>query len=302
MSNDVLAIIEMERDPQQVADRAAWIAKRLGYNLELVLSDPTVGFLRDKFMLSAESKQISETVTQAQIEALDRIADSIDSDGLQISKTILRDRPAVDAIIAKALADNPAMVVKGTTHHSAAERATFAYNDWELIRELEYPLWLVKAQEWRQNPVVIAAVDPTHPRDADAGLSQTVVAMGRDIVDKCDGQLLLLHTYERLSEVGSYAKFKFKPVEVPVKELEQQMRKRGAGLLEKLATDHGVSADAVHLLPGRTRDILPAFAREHDADLVIMGGIARGEHKRRSIGSTAERVLDLLPCDVLVVG
>lgn len=301
MGNSVMAIIEMERFPQKVAERAAWVATRLGCSLELVLSDPTVAFLRDRFMMSAESQQISETVHQAQSEALDHIAGSLDAKGLDIRTSILRDRPAADAIIAKALAENPVMVVKGTTYHSAAERATFAYNDWDLIRELEFDLWLVKSEAWNTQPVIIAAVDPTHPKDSDTGLTGKVVTTARHIADKCSGNLLLLHTYERLSEVGTYAIYNFKPVEIPVEELEKRMLERSDQLLHELAADNGLSADAVHLLPGRTRDLLPAFAREQKADLVIMGAVARSGHKRRVLGSTAEQVLDHLPCDVLVV-
>ena len=69
MSKTVLAIIETERFPQEVANRAAWIAQHYGCDLELVLSDPTLGFLRDSFMISADSKQIAETIKQAQAEA-----------------------------------------------------------------------------------------------------------------------------------------------------------------------------------------------------------------------------------------
>ncbi len=301
MGNSVMAIIEMERFPQKVADRAAWIAKKMGCSLELVLSDPTVAFLRDKFMVSAESRQISETVRQAQTEALEHIAGSLDAESLDIQISILRDRPAADAIIAKALEENPVMVVQGTTYHSAAERATIAYNDWDLIRKLDFDLWLVKSEDWKKQPVIVAAVDPTHPADMETGLSGKLITTAKRIADRCGGKLSLLHTYERLSEIGTYAMYNFKPVEIPVKELEQRMHDRSGQLLSELAAANGLSADAVHLLPGRTRDLLPAFARDQGADLVIMGAIGRSGHKRRVIGSTAEQVLDHLPCDVLIV-
>ncbi len=43
------------------------------------------------------------------------------------------------------------------------------------------------------------------------------------------------------------------------------------------------------------------MAAECHADIVVMGAIARSALKRVFIGSTAERVLETLPCDVLVV-
>ena len=46
---------------------------------------------------------------------------------------------------------------------------------------------------------------------------------------------------------------------------------------------------------------LPDMAAECHADVVVMGAIARSALKRVFIGSTAERVLETLPCDVLVI-
>ena len=54
-------------------------------------------------------------------------------------------------------------------------------------------------------------------------------------------------------------------------------------------------------LEANARDLIPWFAREKKADLVVMGAIARWGLRNRVIGSTAEKVLDDLPCDILIV-
>jgi len=46
---------------------------------------------------------------------------------------------------------------------------------------------------------------------------------------------------------------------------------------------------------------ISAVARKVGADLVVMGAVSRSGLKRLFIGNTAERVLNTLPCDVLVV-
>jgi universal stress protein E len=48
-------------------------------------------------------------------------------------------------------------------------------------------------------------------------------------------------------------------------------------------------------------DSLLKAAAEHGADFVVMGAIARRGLKRLFIGSTAERVLDRLPCDLVII-
>ena len=52
MTKTILAIVEFERFPLEVATRAARIAKLYGCDLKLVLSDPTISFLRSSFMRS----------------------------------------------------------------------------------------------------------------------------------------------------------------------------------------------------------------------------------------------------------
>jgi len=300
MSNTVLAVIEMDRFPQDVTNRAEWIAQHYGCDLELVFSDPTLGFLRDSFMISADSKQISDTVKQAQEEELERLSSSVAASGLTVSTSITTDRPASDAIIAKALDCDPRFVVKGTAYHSPAERAAFTFTDWQLMRKLNYPLWLVKPQEWKEKPVIIAAVDPMHQHDKKGVLDQAIVDAGIALAAKCNGKLLLLHTYVRLDEIGAYAKLRFKPTKVPIAEIEEKMRDEHRRHLDSLAAENDIDPDAIHLLPGRTREVLPTFARTNGADLVIMGALARTGLKRRILGSTAEQVMDHLPCDILI--
>jgi universal stress protein E len=46
---------------------------------------------------------------------------------------------------------------------------------------------------------------------------------------------------------------------------------------------------------------LIGFVLRHGIDLLVMGAYARGWVYNVMVGSTTERILDLLPCDVLVV-
>lgn len=301
MSDTVLAILELDRFPNDVASRAGWIARRFDCDLELVLSDPTATVLHDSFIVSNEAQSIADNIKAAQEAILEELAQSVSGQNLKITHAVLDDRPAADAIIARALEVEPRFVVKGTEHHSPAERARFTYTDWRLIRKLDYPIWLVKPKEWQQKPVVVAAVDPTHQDDRDATLDDIIVESGKLLAARCGAELLLLHTYERLVEIGRTAMFSFRPVKLPIDELDKNISQMHREKLDALAQAHAVPSRKVHQLPGRTHEILPMFARAHGADLVIMGAVSRKRLMGRVLGSTAERVLDHLPCDVLIV-
>ena len=52
---------------------------------------------------------------------------------------------------------------------------------------------------------------------------------------------------------------------------------------------------------GTPQDLLPVLAEKRAADLVVLGAVSRSGLKRIFVGSTAERVLDQLPCDLLIL-
>ena len=121
------------------------------------------------------------------------------------------------------------------------------------------------------------------------------------MASRCSGRLELVHSYQRMVEIGAKAMKTFKPLKLSVDELDAKIRDEHHAALDAFAKANGISADAVHQLPGRTEEVLPAFAHGHGASLVVMGAIARSGIKRRVIGNTAERSLDHLACDVLIV-
>lgn len=301
MSDTVLAIIELDNFPAVVANRAAWLSRIHNCELHLLLCDPFPGLLSEDFLVSNETRELRTTIEGAQQQFLSDLSSSLDAEGVNIVTSIRHDRPAHEMIIAEALDMEPRFVVKGTQYHSPAERATFTYTDWQLIRKLGMPLWLVKPHEWKKRPVIVAAVDPMHAGDKEGALDQLIVKTGKSLAEKCGGSLLLLHTYQRLIEIGRYAMLNFKPVKLPIDELDQNIREAHRQKLDALARANMIAAESVHQLPGRTSDILPAFARSHGADVVIMGALDRSGRKRQALGSTAERVMDHLHCDILVL-
>ena len=56
-----------------------------------------------------------------------------------------------------------------------------------------------------------------------------------------------------------------------------------------------------HLIAGLTHEELPELAEKMKADVVVMGAVSRNRWKRLFIGATAERTLEHLPCDLLIV-
>ncbi len=300
-SNSILAIIEPDIHPHEVVERAAWLARLYDARLDLMLCDPDLGPLHAGWYLSNEAKDIAENIQSAQQEMIEELADNVRDTEIDVTAGVLSERPVAEAVLREVDERKPMLLVKGTHYHSKAERAIFVDTDWQLVRACPCSLYLVKPAEVRDSPVIVAAVDPTHAHDKPAALDKAISRAALDIAARSGGDVHLLHTYQRLTGVGREATRTFKPIQIPLDELDQRIRKDHRERLDALAADLDIDAEHVHQLPGNARELLPQFARTHGAGLVVMGGLARWSLKRAVIGSTAERVLDHLPCDVMIV-
>lgn len=301
MKRTVLCIVELENYPEEVVKRATWLASLYDCDLELVLSDPAMNLLGENFAYFADMQAFGVTIKNQQEALLQDLAMTAEDVGLAVRTSISHERPEADMIVARAQFCDAQFVVKGSHYHTPSERASLVHTDWQLIRELECPLWFVKPIEMKVPPIVVAAVDPMHDHDKTANFDCRVIETAKDITGKCDGALLLLHTYQRLDEIGAKVTWTFKPEKLPIDELDEKIREEHRKAVDALVEQCGVPDDAVHQLPGRASELLPTFARSHDASLVVMGAIARSGLKKRIVGNTAARVLDHLPCDVLIV-
>jgi universal stress protein E len=297
----ILVIVEPDNHPHEVVDRAGWLAELTGCDLYLILCDLDVGTLSRGVFVSNESRDLARQIRTAQQELIDEIALDARGRGIDVTTDVLEERPMGDAIVKLALELNPRYVMKGTEYHSTAERAIFVETDWQLIRTCPFPLWLVKPHEFKEKPLIVAAVDPVHSHDKPANLDQLIVDGAKAISGPTDGEIHLLHTYQRIAGIGREATKTFKPIKLPIDELSRKIQTEHREQLDSLAAANDIDGDHTHQLPGSTRDLLPTFARTHGADVVVMGALARWGLRRMIIGSTAEKVLDHLPCDILIV-
>lgn len=301
MSDKILVVLEPDNHPMDVLSRAEWLAQAYGADVTLLWCDQDVSPLGKPFLVSNEAEAISEQILEAQIGIIDELAAPLQAAGIHVDRLVLEERPIAEAILHYVDLLQPGFLLKGTHYHPAAERSIFVDTDWHLMRSSECPIWLVKPGKMATDPVIVAAVDPIHSHDKPAALDHIIIGQSKDIADRANGSVILLHTYDVLMGVGAAATRTFKPIKLAVDQIGEEMRNDHRQKLDTLAEQNGIDQKCTHQLAGHAHELIPAFAREVDASLVVMGALARWGIKRAVIGSTAERVLDQLPCDVLVV-
>ena len=299
--SQILSVIDPTAEAQPALQRAAFIARRTGAALELFICYYNEYLTRDWLLDAPALDRTREELTRSQEKHLDELAAPLRSDGLTVRTHVLWDRPLHSGIARHAAAIGADLVFKDTHHHAAVSRALFSNTDWNLIRSCASPLWLVKPDPWPERPVFVAAIDPMSEHDKPAALDDEILSLAGSVAKAAGADVHAFHSYDPRLAVSSATANAYLPVSLPLDEIADRMRKRHKERFDEITHFHGIAADRAHLVSGAAHEELPELAQRLGAALVVMGAVARGRLDRLFIGSTAERTLEHLPCDLLVV-
>ena len=90
--------------------------------------------------------------------------------------------------------------------------------------------------------------------------------------------------------------------EAELREQQDAARSEGEAMVADTVAALGIDHAVARLLDGNPGQALCAFAKEVEADAIVMGSRGRGGLKRALLGSVSDHVLRHAPCPVLVVG
>jgi len=297
----ILAVVDPTTKDQPAVSRAAWLAKKNGAELELLVCYYNEYLSGDRLFDSPSLEKARDEVIQSHEKHLEKLAEPLRDDGVVVKTTALWDHPLYEGIVRRAIESGSDLVVKDTHHHSAVARALLTNTDWNLIRTCPLPLWLVKARDFAATPVFVAAIDPMHQHDKPAALDDEILHISKALSAKVGGYLHAFHSYDPRIAVATATANAYIPVSLPFDEIEQQMHEDHQKRFNEITKFHKIEDDNAHLVAGLTHEELPLIAEQLKADVVVMGAVARNRWKRLFIGATAERTLEHLPCDLLII-
>ena len=297
----ILAIIDPTVEQQPGMRRAAWLAKKTGAELELLICYYNEYLSGDRLFDSPSLEKARSEVIGSHSKHLEELAEPLRKQGIVVKTTAVWDHPLYEGIVRHAITSGASVVVKDTHHHSAISRALLTNTDWNLIRTCPVPLWLVKPGELDERPVILAAIDPMNEHDKPAALDDEILHMCKYLAGKTGGDLHAFHSYDPRIAVATATANAYIPVSLPFDEIEQQMHEDHQKRFDDITSFHGIDSRNAHLAAGLTHEELPAIAGSLGAGVVVMGAVSRNRWKRLFIGATAERTLEHLPCDLLII-
>lgn len=240
----------------------------------------------------AEARSLLKEKRQAQLEVLAEGA------GKPCAAITVWSRHGWQQLVRLVRQRNARLLVIQTRPQSRWKRLRLGNDDWELIRHCPAPLLLVRGEKFHGYRRILAAVDPLHEDDKPADLDRRILDLSAELSRKFQGEIEVLNLVppDRAVPGGLADPVAFAGNDVQAAELEAH-RLRVKELVAQSAPGAG-SRECVEF--GEPVQQIVYHARRLRADLLVMGAVARSALKRLLVGSTAERVLDEVTCDVLI--
>ncbi len=275
------------------ADKAFRLAGALGAEVRLfhALSEPVVVDVRDIQNLGNLERIRRERVL-AQLTVLAKRL------GGEITVTVAAewDYPPHEAVIRAAHQFKASLIVAEL--HPASHRMPWLlrFTDFELLRLSAAPVLLVKTRTPYTHPVVLVALDPGHARAKPAGLDAQILHYGSAMTRALGGALHAVYAHNSRPASPGAAGDGSAGAADAFKKAHSQAR----AVLDRTVRS-SVTRARRHLIAHHPVEAIDSVAREIGAQIVAMGAISRSGARRLVIGNTAEKLLDRLACDMLIV-
>jgi universal stress protein E len=227
---------------------------------------------------------------------MEQLARAVESRGIKTRVSVRWEHPQSKAIADEAREAQADLVVAAPAelHPGAgAKRGALSHRDWQLVMSCPAPLLVVKSDGQAAYRNVVAAVDPFHAYAKPASLDVDILRHAKALQARTGATLTALHCYVPIEYFGADLTY------LPAGGAEFVDGREEA--LRKLCAQAEVPAAASRLVAGSPHTVLLGMQDRGEADLIVMGAIARGRLSELLLGSTAERVLHDGRVDVLVI-
>jgi universal stress protein E len=286
MFNTILVLVRGASPTQPAVHRAGLLA---GRGTRVALFDLVHEPMLDSYMgNSAIYESLRKRVVTERAENLQQLVATLRERGLDVEGRAVWDHPLDEAVAREVASQNADLVVIAPS----SEGAGLTHNEWRLVSTCPVPVLVAKTSASTEYRHIVAAVDPFHAHSKPADLDVAILAHAQRLQTRTRGTLSALHCFVPFEYFGSDLK-------TPVGDTHQEEARRAE--LEKVLRQAGLQVSGARVEAGPTYEVIKRLVDGGEANVVVMGVLARGRIKDWLIGSTAERVLHGVPVDVLAV-
>jgi universal stress protein E len=290
----MLAVSNVNYVPTNVIDRVGRIARGLHAEVELFSS-----IYEPDIVQPGRHRERVDTIIAARIEdahrPLERQADMLREQSVSVRSSVRWDYPLYEAVVRQVLRHKVDLLIVPARGTGDIGRRTLHYREARLIETCPCPLLLLKTPEVYAKGCVVAAVDPLHAYEVPEELDGAILAAAKTLSGALGDEPVYLYHADPSAPGATAGGTSIES------ELQCSHRARVYAQVRDLAERNNIPAENIRFEAGAVEKMLPEFAHDARADVIVMGALSRTYAPRGVLGQKAEQVLDSVGCDVLVV-
>lgn len=190
----------------------------------------------------------------------------------------------------------------------------FGSDDMHLLRKCPCPVWLIKPRATKSYKTILASVDvyadyASPKQEQQHALNLNILKLASSLAVAESAELHIANAWEAYGESALYGPFMHKTKE-EINAYIEMVKQQHITRLDELVREAGnlLGKDMLeyinpqtHLVKGSARKEIPTLTQTINADLVVMGTIARSGIPGFIMGNTAESILNQINCSVLAI-
>jgi universal stress protein E len=226
---------------------------------------------------------------------LERAADFLRDQNIRVRTAVRWDYPPDAAVARQALRHKPDLLIAASSRRGRSSALT--YSDFRLLQSCPCPVLMIKTAKPYGGRAVLAALDPSDATAGEPTLDRMILTAANTLASALDAPLHACHAVPALlTPVPGTGRV------VPADGGRQATHLKAArDKTRALTVDFGLATRHVHVAQGTPEFLVDSLVKETHADVVTIGSMALARTNGMLIGRIAERLLNSLDCDVLLV-
>ena len=298
----ILCVLDPHATTQPTLERARLLASAFGARVTLTISVHRPSLNPHVDALAVALSQYEDDIQHALEKFLDREVGSLRSANIEASSTFSWHRSLANSLLAQAEQTGADLIIKDTHYHSAIQRALYTDTDRRLLSGVTVPLWLAREHVVvERGSRLVACVDPVSKIDDPLPIADTILKATALVANQIGGSMDALYVHQPLVDLAEAAAWSIGPSPLAADALLTTVRRAVEDRFDVLCRHHAIDRDRRHFVPGRIDEVLPGTLTNLGASVAVLSRSAPASLDKVLLGSTAERILDHTPCDLLLL-
>ena len=308
---NILCAVGPEESSAPVLERAVSLAQNNQAALSVVAVVPRVSAGIGMPDGGPISNQLQAALVSEHTQVLESLIEPY-RQRIEIQSEVLIGVPFLE-IVQEVLRKRHDLVIKIPEQWDWLDRV-FGSDDMHLLRKCPCPVWLIRPQAPKTYRRILAAVNvdegnPPAELQGRYAMNRQILEMASTLALSEFSELHVVHVWDAIGESAMRGAFMNAPEE-KIKAYTEHVRRQHEASLETMMREvyRNLGNDVLdyikpkkHLIKGWARKEIPLLAKRIEADLIVMGTVARSGVPGFIMGNTAETILNQIDCSVLAI-